>query len=85
MSDYIGSRETAGGIGSANIAVVEAAGEIVDGTASGNILNSSAGIASDDLSAAIRQATRDTNIKAIVLRVDSPAARSPPRTRFWMR
>ena len=56
----------------ANIAVIEAAGEIVDGTASGSLFNTSAGIASDDLSEAIRQATRDTDIKAIVLRVDSP-------------
>ena len=35
-------------------------------------MRASSGIASDDLSAAIDQATRDKNIKAIVLRVDSP-------------
>ena len=56
----------------ANLAVIEAAGEIVDGTAQGDIFNASAGIASDDLSEAIRQAARDPSIKAIVLRVDSP-------------
>ena len=56
----------------ANLAVIEAAGEIVDGTARGDIFNTSAGIASDDLSDAIRQAARDPDIKAIVLRVDSP-------------
>jgi protease IV len=59
-------------IGAANIAVIEAAGEIRDGTAHNSLLNTSAGIASDDLSAAIAQAARDKNIKAIVLRVDSP-------------
>jgi protease-4 len=59
-------------IGTPNIAVVEAAGEIRDGTAKNSLLNTSAGIASDDLSAAIAQAARDKNIKAIVLRVDSP-------------
>jgi protease-4 len=59
-------------VGTANIAVVEAAGEIRDGTARNSLLNTSAGIASDDLSAAITQAARDKNIKAIVLRVDSP-------------
>ena len=37
-----------------------------------SLLNTAAGIASDDLSAAIAQAARDKNIKAIVLRVDSP-------------
>lgn len=56
----------------ANIAIVEAAGEIRDGTAGNSLLNTSSGIASDDLSAAIGQAARDKNIKAIVLRVDSP-------------
>jgi len=58
--------------GTANIAIVEAAGEIRDGTAKNSLLNASSGIASDDLSAAIGQAARDKNIKAIVLRVDSP-------------
>ena len=59
-------------IGTANIALVEAAGEIRDGTAKNSLLNASSGIASDDLSAAIAQAARDKNIKAILLRVDSP-------------
>ena len=59
-------------IGTANIALVEAAGEIRDGTAHNSLLNASSGIASDDLSAAIAQAARDKNIKAILLRVDSP-------------
>jgi protease-4 len=58
--------------GAANIAIVEASGDIRDGTAKGSLLNSTSGIASDDLSLAIRQAVRDQNIKAIVLRVDSP-------------
>ena len=57
---------------SANIAIVEAAGEIRDGTAKTSWVNASSGIASDDLSAAIGEAAKDKNIKAIVLRVDSP-------------
>lgn len=56
----------------ANIAIVEGAGEIRDGTARTSLLSSASGIASDDFSAAIRQAARDKAIKAIVLRVDSP-------------
>ncbi|HKX64374.1 MAG TPA: S49 family peptidase, partial [Rhizomicrobium sp.] len=60
------------GTGAANIALVEAAGEIRDGTAKTSWINTAGGIASDDLSAAIAQAARDKNIKAIVLRVDSP-------------
>jgi protease-4 len=72
MSDYIKSREGASGMTAANVAVIEAAGEIADGTAGTSLIGSSAGIASDDLSAAIRQATRDSDIKVILLRVDSP-------------
>ena len=72
ISDYIKSRDSDFSTAGANIAVVEAAGEIADGTAQNSLLSGSSGIASDDLSAAIRQATRDANIKAIVLRVDSP-------------
>lgn len=56
----------------ANIAIVEAAGEIRDGTARNRLLDGGGGIASDDLSDAIRQAARNKDIKAIVLRVDSP-------------
>ncbi len=59
-------------IGTANIAVIEGAGEIEDGTAKDSVFSGSAGIASDDFSEAIRQAAREPGIKAIVLRVDSP-------------
>ncbi|HEY2837472.1 MAG TPA: signal peptide peptidase SppA [Rhizomicrobium sp.] len=71
MTDYIKEQNFSTPYG-ANLAVIEAAGEIVDGTSRGDIFNTQAGIASDDMSEAIRQATRDPNIKAIVLRVDSP-------------
>jgi len=70
FADYV--KNTADHIGSPNIAIVEAAGEIRDGTAKNSVLNTASGIASDDMSAAIDQAARDKNIKAIVLRVDSP-------------
>jgi protease-4 len=64
--------DTEDGFGKPNIAIVEASGEIRDGTARGSLLSGTSGIASDDLSRAIRQAVQDKNIKAIVLRVDSP-------------
>jgi protease-4 len=70
FADYV--KNTNERFGAANIAIVEAAGEIRDGTAGNSLLNASSGIASDDLSAAIRQAAQDKTIKAIVLRVDSP-------------
>ena len=70
FTDYVKDRSPK--LATANIAIVEAAGEIRDGTAKTSWLTASSGIASDDLSAVIDQATRDKNIKAIVLRVDSP-------------
>ena len=71
MSDYIKSRDGVPVL-NANVAVIEAAGEIADGTAGNSPFATSSGIASDDLSDAIRQATRDSDIKVILLRVDSP-------------
>lgn len=71
ITDYIRTKNFSTSFG-ANLAVIQAAGDIVDGTARGDILNSNAGIASDDLSEAIREATREPGIKAILLRVDSP-------------
>ncbi len=70
FTDYV--KESMSGLTTANIAIVEATGEIRDGTAKTSWVNASSGIASDDLSAAIGQAARDKAIKAIVLRVDSP-------------
>ena len=54
------------------VALIQAAGEIVDGTAGGGPFDGSKVIAGDDLSRAIREATKDSNIKGIILRVDSP-------------
>ncbi|MBN9554291.1 MAG: signal peptide peptidase SppA [Alphaproteobacteria bacterium] len=71
ITDYIRDQDFSAAYG-ANLALIEAAGEIVDGTAKGDLFNSQAGIASDDLSEANRQAARAPGIKAIVLRVDSP-------------
>jgi protease-4 len=60
--------------GGTHVALIEAAGEIVDGTAGGGGLFGGTNnlIAGDDLSNAIRSATKDKSIKAIILRVDSP-------------
>lgn len=55
-----------------HVALVEAAGDIVEGTAGGGLFGGDSVIASDDMARAIRQATADKDIKAIVLRVDSP-------------
>jgi protease-4 len=70
MSEYVRAVQPA--FTSPNIAIVEAAGEIRDGTAKDTLLGNTSGIASDDLSDAIRAAAKDKTIRAIVLRVDSP-------------
>jgi protease-4 len=70
LMDY--DRNRPGSLAMPNIAIVEAAGEIRDGTAERTLLGDTGGIASDDLSRAIRRAARNKNIRAIVLRVDSP-------------
>ncbi|HEY1707140.1 MAG TPA: signal peptide peptidase SppA [Rhizomicrobium sp.] len=75
MSQYIHALDDAGesGSGGAHIALIEAAGDIVDGTAGGDgVFNQQTEIAGDDMAQAIRQATADTSVKAILLRVDSP-------------
>jgi protease-4 len=69
ISTYVRSREPAF---AAPIAVVEATGEIADGTADDTLFGGNSGIASDDLAKAIGEAVKDSAIKAIVLRVDSP-------------
>jgi protease IV len=55
-----------------HIALVEAAGDIVEGSAGGGLMGGGNVIAGDDMAKAIREATSDSDIKAIVLRVDSP-------------
>jgi len=58
--------------GGAQIALVEASGEIVEGSSNSGPFGGDTMIAGDDMSRAIRQATADKDIKAIILRVDSP-------------
>jgi protease-4 len=54
-----------------HIALVQESGDIVDGSASSGMFGGDRVIAGDDAARAIRQATRDKDIKAIILRVDS--------------
>jgi protease-4 len=60
-----------GEAGLPHVALIEAAGDIVDGGTHDGVDGSSV-IAGDDYARAIRDATRDSSVKAIVLRVDSP-------------
>ena len=72
MPDYIRARSATAEIGSGpHIALVEASGEIVDGSSGAGVMGG-AGIGGDDLARAIRDASNASDVKAIVLRVDSP-------------
>jgi protease-4 len=55
------------------VALIEASGEIVDGTLGhSGLMGGDDVIAGDDLSNAIRSATADKSVKVILLRIDSP-------------
>jgi protease-4 len=74
MREYERATESADGVRRGpQIALIEASGEIVDGTAgNGGSFDNSTVIAGDDLARAVREAASDDDVKAIVLRVDSP-------------
>ena len=54
------------------IALIQAAGEIQEGSSGGGFFGGNEVIAGDDLSKAIRAAAEDKDVRAIILRVDSP-------------
>jgi protease-4 len=55
-----------------HVALITGSGDIVDGSAPDGVFNDKTVIAGDDFSRAVREATRDKDIKAIILRIDSP-------------
>lgn len=73
LSQFLATKDGASAFGNGpHIALVEAAGEIVEGSGGSGPFGGDNVIAGDDMARAIRQATADKDIKAIVLRVDSP-------------
>jgi protease IV len=73
MGDYARATEDESAIGQGpHVALIEAAGDIVDGTADHGALGGSEVIASDDYADAFRRARRDKTIRAILFRIDSP-------------
>ncbi len=74
LGEFLRARDGSGVFANGpKVALIQASGEIVDGSVSGNGLFGGADvIASDDMAKTIRQATNDKDVKAIVLRVDSP-------------
>jgi protease IV len=74
VEQYLGARRDAVRPSAGKkIALIAASGEIVDGSAgNGPFGQGSSAIGGDDIAEAIRDATKDSDIAAIVLRVDSP-------------
>lgn len=74
VADYWKATQNSNEFGSGGrVALIEAAGDIVDGSVGhGGLMGSDDVIAGDDLSQAIRAATADKSVKAILLRIDSP-------------
>lgn len=74
MGDFVRSKDGFSEFGDGpRIALVQAAGEIVEGTTGGSgLFGGDNVIAGDDTAKAIRDAANDKSVKAILLRVDSP-------------
>ena len=66
------TRNNGDAFGAPTIALVHAAGDIVEGTDEKSIGNTGNSIAGDSFADAIREAAADSDVKAILLRVDSP-------------
>ncbi len=65
------------------IAMIHAEGVIVDGNAEGSLFGGSENIGGDNLRKAFRMAVRDDNVKAIVLRIDSPGGSALASEVMW--
>lgn len=73
LGDYIGAARGVGSSSLPEVALIEVAGEIVDGHAPSDPFGQSEPRAGgDDIAEAIRDATADDSVKAIILRVSSP-------------
>lgn len=66
------TRNRGAGFDAPTIALVHAAGDIVEGEDDSPLSGATASVAGDTFSQAIRDAAADKNVKAILLRVDSP-------------
>lgn len=65
------------------IAVIHAQGVIVDGEVEESILGGSGNVGSENLRKAVRLASRDDDVKAIVLRIDSPGGSAMASEVMW--
>jgi protease-4 len=66
-----------------SVALVYAEGVIVDGEAGDGLLSGGGQVGSEDLRKALRMASRDPDVKAIVLRIDSPGGSAMASEVMW--
>ncbi len=69
--------------GSPVIAIVGGQGPIVGGDAGGSLFQEGNGFASDTIAAALLEAGRDEDVKAVVFRVDSPGGSPTASDQIW--
>ena len=67
----------------AAIALIHAEGEIIDGDAGDGLLTGGGNVGSENIRKAFRMASRDENVKAIVLRIDSPGGSALASEVMW--
>jgi protease-4 len=72
FADYVHNHPVRPRRGGPVVALVHAAGDIVEGDDEASLTSGATSIAGDTFAQAVREATRDSAVKAIVLRVDSP-------------
>jgi protease-4 len=65
------------------VAVIYAQGVITDGDGEGSMLSSDDGVGSEAMRRSIRTAARDENIKAVVIRIDSPGGSALASEVMW--
>jgi protease-4 len=65
------------------IAIIYAEGVIVDGQGGGNMLTQEDNIGSEEMRDALRMAERDSKVKAIVIRIDSPGGSALASEVMW--
>ncbi len=85
LSDYARQKSKTKPLSSKHpvIALIEGQGEIVMGQSVDNPFSNSVSIASDTMAETIEEASKDKNVKAIVLRIDSPGGSATASDQVW--
>jgi len=84
LTAYAGAvRAPAAALDGVGIGVIRAVGEIQGGRSDDSPFSTSSNVGADTMVAAFEQASRDPNVKAIVLRIDSPGGSETASETIW--